>query len=557
MAFLRTLRGPEPGRVYRLSEVDVLGRLPECDIVLDVGAISRQHARITCLGNDHYVEDLKSRNGTYVNGSRVEGQHKLHERDELKICDVVFAFHEGNPEDASKSAQQTLDDVQVVDDEKGATGSTIMSKLEVSTGSTSLRLAANPEVKLKALLEIGRNLGGAVRLDEVLRQLLENLFKIFIQADRGFIALLEPGSEKLVTKAVRHRREEAGGRIRMSRTIVNSAMAKKEAILSADASADSQFGMSESIVDFQIHSVMCAPLVSSGGDVLGVIQVDTTDARRRFSRDDLDVLASVACQAAVAVENAQLHEVAVRQELLQRELELAHRVQRGLLPASPPQVAKYEFFHFYEPAHQLGGDYFDYLPLSGNRLASALADVCGKGVAAALLVARLSAEVRYCLASFPQPVDAVQRLNEVFCDSRWEGKFVTMVLAVIDVASDDVCIVNAGHMAPLLRRASGAVEEVGPSRGGFPLGIEPENSYQQFSIKLAPGESLVMYTDGVIDAENRNSERYDTQRLIANLQRPSPDVTAMGQSVIGEVKRFIGDHPQVDDICLTAMRRIA
>jgi sigma-B regulation protein RsbU (phosphoserine phosphatase) len=101
------------------------------------------------------------------------------------------------------------------------------------------------------------------------------------------------------------------------------------------------------------------------------------------------------------------------------------------------------------------------------------------------------------------------------------------------------------------------VEEVGPSRGGFPLGIEPENSYQQFSIKLGPGESLVMYTDGVIDAENRDSERYDTQRLIANLQRPSPDVTAMGQSVIGEVKRFIGDHPQVDDICLTAVRRIA
>jgi len=557
MAFLRTLKGPEPGRVYRLSEVDVLGRLPECDIVLDVGAISRQHARITRVGSDYYVEDLKSRNGTFVNGARVEGQHKLAEKDELKICDVIFAFHEKNPEDVSGAVLQTLDAVQMVDDEAGAAGSTIMSKLEVSTGSTSLRLAVNPEVKLKALLEIGRNLGGAVRIEEVLPRLLENLFKIFIQADRGFIALLEPGTERLVTKAVRHRREEAGGRIRMSRTIVNSAIAKKEAILSADASADSQFAMSESVVDFQIHSVMCAPLVDSTGDVLGVIQVDTTDARRRFSRDDLDVLASVACQAAVTVENAQLHEVAVRQELLQRELELAHRVQRGLLPASPPQVERYEFFHFYEPAHQLGGDYFDYVPLSGNRLASAMADVCGKGVAAALLVARLSAEVRYCLASLPQPVDAVQRLNEVFCDNRWEGKFVTMVLAVIDVIRHEICIVNAGHMAPLLRRASGAVEEVDQLRGGFPLGIEFESSYQQFSIPLATGESLIMYTDGVIDAENRNSERYDTQRLIANLQRPSPDVTAMGQSVIGEVKRFIGDHPQVDDICFTAVRRIA
>jgi serine phosphatase RsbU (regulator of sigma subunit) len=173
-----------------------------------------------------------------------------------------------------------------------------------------------------------------------------------------------------------------------------------------------------------------------------------------------------------------------------------------------------------------------------------------------LLVARLSAEVRYCLASLVQPLEAVQRLNEVFCDGRWEGKFVTMVLAVIDVARHDVCIVNAGHMAPLLRRVSGTVAEVGESQGGFPLGIEAESSYQQISIPMAVGESLVMYTDGVLDAENRQGDRYGTERLIANLQRPSANVTEMGQAVIGEVKRFIGDHPQVDDICLTAVRRI-
>jgi len=225
------------------------------------------------------------------------------------------------------------------------------------------------------------------------------------------------------------------------------------------------------------------------------------------------------------------------------------------LPSTPPQVENYEFFHFYEPAHQLGGDYFDYIQLPGNRLASALADVCGKGVAAALLVARLSAEVRYCLASLPQPVDAVQRLNEVFCDNRWEGKFVTMVIAVIDVTKHDVCVVNAGHMAPLLRRVSGAVEEVGEAQGGYPLGIESASSYQQFSIPLAAGESLIMYTDGVLDAENRQGDRYGSERLVANLQRPSASVAAMGQAVIGEVKRFIGDHPQVDDICLTGVRR--
>src|SRR3990167_8436445 len=331
MAFLRTLKGTEPGQVFELGESAVLGRQPDGDILLDVGAVSRQHARITRVGQDYFVEDMQSRNGTFLNGNRVEGRQKLSENDEVKVCELIFSFHLDEREDPSHAMEQTLDAVQMVDDEKEAAGSTIMSKLEVSTGSTSLRLTVNPEVKLKALLEIGRNLGRAMRLDEVLPRLLDNLFKIFIQADRGFIALLDRTANKLVTKTVKFRHDDSGGRIRMSRTIINSVMASKEAILSADASTDAQFRMSESIVDFQIHSVMCAPLLDSDGEVLGVIQVDTTDSRRRFSRDDLDVLASVACQAAVAVENTQLHEVAMHEELLRKELSLAHRVQLGLL----------------------------------------------------------------------------------------------------------------------------------------------------------------------------------------------------------------------------------
>lgn len=556
MAWLRAIQGGTPGEVFPLGDSVVLGRHPDCDIVLDAGAVSRQHARLTREGSDYYIEDLQSRNGTFLNGVRVEGRQKLADNDQLRICDLIFSFHSGAPELAASSADQTTDSVQVVDDDQQVSGSTVMSKLEVTSSNTSMRLAVNPEVKLKALLEIGRNLGRAVRLDEVLPRLLDNLFKIFIQADRGFIALLDASAGKLVPKAVKYRREEAGGRIRMSRTIINNVIARKEAILSADAPTDPQFRMSESIVDFRIHSVMCAPLLDSEGEVLGILQVDTSDPRRRFNRDDLDVLASVACQAAIAVENAQLHEVAMREELLRRELDLAHRVQQGLLPASPPKLEAYQFFDFYEPAQQLGGDYFDYVHLPGNRLASALADVCGKGIAAALLVARLSAEVRYCLASLPQPVDALQRLNQVFCENRWEDKFVTMLLSVLDPARHEVCLVNAGHMAPLLRRASGTVVEVDEVRGGLPLGIDIDSRYQQFSIRLEPGDALVMYTDGVIDAENSQGERYGTERLHAVLQTEAASAVALGQQLISDVKRFIGTHPQIDDICLTCLRRV-
>jgi sigma-B regulation protein RsbU (phosphoserine phosphatase) len=549
------MNGTSAGKLFPLGDSAVLGRHPDCDVVLDVGAVSRQHARITKSGDDYLVEDLQSRNGTFLNGARVEGQAKLSENDELKICDLVFSFH-FRPAEERPETGRTLDSVEMIDDEKTASGSTIMSKLDVSTDSTSLRLAVNPEVKLKALLAIGRNLGRALRLDEVLPLLLDNLFKIFIQADRGFISLLDAQANRLVTKAVKYRREELSGPIRISRTIVNSAIGRKEAILSADATTDSQFQMSESIVDFQIHSVMCAPLLDSDGEVLGVIQVDTNDPRRRFSRDDLDVLASVACQAAVAVENAQLHEAAVREEVLQRELGLAHRVQKGLLPAAPPQLDGYQFFDFYQPAQQLGGDYYDYVHLPGNRLASVLADVCGKGIAAALLVARLSAEIRYCLASLPQPSDAVKRLNQVFCENRWEDKFVTMLLTVLDPARHEVTFANAGHMPPLMRRASGVVEEAAEAQGGLPLGIDSDSTYQQFSIQLAPGDAMIMYTDGVLDAENRQGDRYGPERLRDKVRSSAADAAAMGQQLITDVKQFIGDHPQADDICLTCLRRV-
>lgn len=562
MAFLRALKGLHPGQVFPLGESSVLGRQPDCDIVLEAGAVSRQHARIVRSGTDYFVEDLKSRNGTFVNGVRVEGLRKLSDNDELRICDLVFSFQgdqAGAPAPTPDPSAQTIpnaaDAVQMVDDEREASGSTIMSKLEVSAGSTSLRLTVNPEIKLKALLEIGRNLGRATRLDEVLPRLLDNLFTIFIQADRGFIALLDPPAKKLTTKAVKFRRDDARSRIRMSRAILNTVLSAKEAILSADASTDSQFGMSESIVDFHIHSVMCAPLLDSDGEVLGVIQVDTTDPRRRFSRDDLDVLASVACQAAAAVEKAQLHERAIREELLEKELSLAHRVLMGLLPASPPQVDRYEFFQFYQPAHQLGGDYFDYVQLPGDRLALTVADVCGKGIAAALVVARLSAEVRYSLLSRPQPVDAMARLNRMFSHDRWEGKFVTMVTAVLEPNKDEVCIVNAGHLAPLRRRASGEIEALARGKGGLPLGIDGDSAYSQFSIQLAPGDAIVMYTDGVIDAENAQRERYGAERLEQILSRPAENASALGQLVIDDVKHFIGDHPQADDICLTCLRR--
>ena len=434
-----------------------------------------------------------------------------------------------------------------------------MSKFDVSIGSTGLRLAMRPEAKLKALVEIGQHLGKTVGADEVLPKLLDSLFSIFPQADRGLIVLKNVETGRLIPAAVKHRREDQAETIRISRTIVNEVIAAGEAILSADAATDSRFEMAESIVDFHIRSMMCAPLIGVDGDSLGVIQIDTLEQRQRFDRDDLDVLASVANQVAYAVENAQLHEVALRERALEQELSVAHEVQQGFLPAARPEVAQYGFFDFYEAANQLGGDYFDYVRLPDGRLATVLADVSGKGISAALLVAKLSAEIRYLLVSEATPAEAVAQLNAVFCGNRWEDRFVTMVLAVLDPGRHEVTLVNAGHMPPLLSRTDGSVVAVGQDESGLPLGVDSGLTYQHAVVRLAAGESLTMFTDGITEAMNARGELYGGARLWAQIgaRNEEDDVKALGIRILDDVRRFVGNRSQSDDMCLTCFGRLS
>ena len=535
------------------ASVTSWGGIPIATSCSRSASVSRQHAQIIRENGEYYVEDLHSRNGTFVNGQLISGRKQLQDGDRLKICDLSFVFYTDQPSDRLRVNDTAA--LALLDDEPVSPTSSIMSKLDVSASHSGVRLTVNPEVKLRAMIEIAQNLGKAVSLDEVLAKLLDSLFKIFLQADRGFVILKRGPDGVLVPKAVKHRRAENEEQIRVSRTIVNQVMKTQEAVLSADAASDSRFDTSQSIADLRIRSMMCAPLVNNDGQSLGVIQVDTMDSRHRFQKDDLDVLASIASQAAIAVDNAQLHETSLKQQAIQRDLELAHKVQRGLLPSAPPQLPGYHFFDFYEPADQVGGDYYDYVELSNNRLAVVLGDVSGKGVSAALLMAKLSGEVRYCLASEPTPAAAVSRINASFSRSGWQDRFVTFVLAVLDGASDELTIVNAGHMAPLLRHSQGIVEEIGDEQAGLPLGVDPDYQYDQYSRSFAPGDFLALFTDGISEAMNGKNDLYGLERLRTKLSQPTSSVDDLGRLILDDVKLFVGGRPQSDDMCLACFGR--
>jgi phosphoserine phosphatase RsbU/P len=559
MAVLELLTGERAGQRFNLgSEQTILGRHPDCTVVLDQGAVSRQHAAISLVNGDYYVEDLHSRNGTSVNNAPIHEVRKLVTGDRLKICDIEFTFYHDERARRPTVADRGTDaffEGRFWDESEGKPQAQIMSKLDVSASSSGVRLAVNPEVKLRALIEITQNMSKALSLDIVLPKLLDSLFKIFVQADRGFV-LLKETEGRLAPKAVKFRRPDSDDTIRISRTVVNQVMETQQAILSADAASDARFEMSQSIADFRIRSMMCAPLVNGDGRSIGVLQLDTSDHRGRFSQDDLDVLAGVASQAAIAIDNAQLHEAAIRQHQLERDLKLAHKVQQGLLPSAPPKVEGYHFFDFYEAANQIGGDFYDYIALPDGRLAVVLADVSGKGISAALVMAKLSADVRYALASQPSVAAAVRHINSSFIKSGWEDRFVTFVLTVLNPAEHQVTLVNAGHMPPFLRVGDGRVEPVADDISGIPLGVDESYEYEAKTVPLGRNEFLAAFTDGFSEAMNAKNELYGLERLRKRIGKPVKDVAELGHVILNDVKSFVGGHPQSDDMCLVCFGRV-
>jgi phosphoserine phosphatase RsbU/P len=552
MPFLEVENGPEMGKRYPLLETGtVLGRHPDCHIVVEVGAVSRHHAKILIQDGKYHVEDLKSRNGTFLNESPVQGRTLLRSGDRLRVCDITFVFF-GDEDSAMDTMDSTssMSAFALADDDSG---STIMSKLDVSSRG-GLQVTASSDAKLRALLEINRSLARALKLDDVLPTVLETLFRIFVQADRGFIVLQAPNGQ-LIPRWMKLRREGTNETVRISRTIVKEVMRAREAILSADAATDDRFEMSQSIADFRIRSMMCAPLLDSEGESLGVIQIDTVDQRKRFENEDLEILVAVAAQAGIAIDNARMYENALRQRAFERDLELAHEVQQGFLPHQPPELSGYNFFDFYRPANHVGGDYYDYIQLSEGRVAIVVADVVGHGVAAALLMAKLSAEARYCLASQPNAGHALTELNRRFCGPRAD-RFVTIVMAILDPKKHTVTIVNGGHMAPLWRKTDGTLVEAGEDVASVPIGIMDDATYEQETITLGPGESLMLYTDGVNEAMNDADEMFTIDRLREVVEEFPGGVAGCGRKLIELVQAHMGTTPQTDDMCVVCFGRV-
>ena len=244
-------------------------------------------------------------------------------------------------------------------------------------------------------------------------------------------------------------------------------------------------------------------------------------------------------------------------ERLKFDLELARGVQRSFLPLRMLDVPGYEFFAHYESAHEISGDYYDFILLPHGRVAILLGDVAGKGVAAALLMAKLSANAKYCMLTEPDPATAITKLNALMIDSGLADRFVTLVAAVLDPAHHTVTLVNAGHPPPLIyhRDTRTVVEAIGNEETGLPLGVLDDYQYPSCQVGLQPGDSILAFTDGVTEATDMLDCQLQMQGLYAAVQREAYPTRELGEQVVKVVKQFAAGRSQFDGIALVGFGR--
>jgi len=562
MATLEVCIDPDNRQFFELTADEmIVGRDQFCDIVLRTHTVSRQHARFVRSDDGYYVEDLSSLNGTYVNGRRIEGRTQIKDQDRIGIYEVVTVFHAANPAEVAQSgllapleavpepvplAARAMETVPTADDASAAEGS-----------QGQALQASGSQARFRAALKISLELEGDLDVDHILPKILDTLFEIFPQAVRGYILLSEGADAHLVPRAIKHRQSQSGHSMTfgpISRKTALHVMSTAEALLMDDGTPDTANEVSQSVFDLQCLSMICAPLMGPSRRPLGIVYLDTTDPKQRFTQADLDVLVSVATIAGQEVESASSRDTSWEVGSPLRSLGTAKEVQLQFLPQRRPVVPGYTFYDHYQPADEVGGDYFGYIPLADGRLALAIGDVAGKGVSAALLMAHFCAEVRYCLATSLTPAEAVTRLNQDLSSELLNYHFVTFALCVLDPIAHRVTVVNAGHLPPLRRRAR-CIEALGSNISGMPLGCDPSGEYGQLEMSLEPGDMILLYTDGVSEAMNSQGEVYSSRRIRDVLSQAPMGLERSGRSLLDDVRRFTGGRLQSDDICLVGLAR--
>jgi serine phosphatase RsbU (regulator of sigma subunit) len=500
--------GEQEGMIFPLRETVVsIGRGPDNTIQIIDTRLSRNHTMMILNDSTWFLRDLKSKNGTLINGEKIEGDRPLAHGDRIQAGDSAFVFEQESAADTGAAGG-----LRVSEDEGLVTASHVLEMgKSPDTQPPGTPLSADDAKRLSILYRVAEMNSSTLNLDELLDKILD-LIQEFLAPDRAGVLLYDEQYDILLPKVIR-RPPDSTDDIVISNTIISQAINQQVAILVGDAPRDYRFSASDSIVIQRIHSAMCVPLIYKE-EVLGVLYLDRRRPAENYQQSDLKLVVGIANQSSLAIANSRLHYRLLDQHARERELEIAREIQMRLLPTEMPRIPGFQIHGLSEPARMVGGDYFDMIPLSDGRYVIAVADVSGKGVPAAILLASVRAAVQVEVRGIAQTGlrELVDRLNQMICRDTGNSMFVTMVIAILDPVTRTLTYCNAGHVHPLLLRPSGAIESL--ETGGCLLGVMPGEAYEIGEVTLEPGARLIAYSDGVTDMMNPDQEMFGIGRLL-------------------------------------------
>jgi sigma-B regulation protein RsbU (phosphoserine phosphatase) len=538
-----------------------LGRSARNDLCIPDPFASRVHAEVRREGEEYFLQDLGSANGTLYNGGTVEGTVPLTPGGRIQIGETEIVFDDGTYHSSmgatmiTDNSLNSLPEATIALASGDRTTSGLLEAIEGARTKPDKSIAARVarEGDLLALIsKVGVTLLASTTLDETLEQIVSLVFEA-VPADRCLL-MMRDGENEEMRVAVARLRDRVGevGEIRVSRNVMDEVVMRGNSVLTSDAQHDPRFASGTMVLQ-GVRSVLAVPLGDSE-KVFGIIYADSPIAEGKFNEDHLKVLTTLASVAAIRVENARLVESRLQQERLERELQLASEIQQRFQPAAPPQVPGYELQGISFPCYEIGGDYYDFIQRDDGRLIIALGDVSGKGTAAALLMSSLHAAIHAQTGSHDTLVETISAVNRYLADNIPPNRFVTLFFAELDPESGAVSFLNAGHNPPLIVHAAGTVEQL--ASGGLPLGIRADAEYREGRTHLQMGDVLVIYSDGVTEATSPNGEEFGPTRLYEVVSR-NVDASAAGirDRIESALTKFSQGTQAADDITLVIVKR--
>ncbi len=530
--------------------VFTIGRKAENDLQLLSDSVSRQHAEIVYENDAWYLVDIGSKRGTFVNDQRIQ-RCALQHLDRIRI---------GGDEDQQITF---LDDT--VERASAIFDSTPRLTLTPPVQDRERVTSANEELqKLARFVEVNQAFKFSMTPDDVLCLIVDAAIEI-TQAERGFLMLRnEAGDLEFKVARDQNRSWLEGADFAMSRSVVEEAFKQNRSVIINDSRDTASHFARESVRNLDLRSIACIPLrrfqmtenmdatTILKRDVIGVLYVDSHVIGGTISQTSIRLLESLAFEATKSLESVRLMHQEQEKKQIEQELDMARQVQVALSPTAFKVPDHFEIAAHNIPSRYVGGDFYDFIPLKENRSAFVLGDVSGKGMAAALLAAMAQGALQVQFTSNLPLTEVVTSLNKALVQRSASNRFITLFCATLD-PDGHFTYINAGHNLPILARATGETETL--TTKSVLLGAFDFVEYKPRQTRLAPGDVVVMYTDGVTEAVNADNQMFGDERL-EKLVKQSVSLSAeeIKRRILDEVLSFTAGLPQGDDITLIVLK---